>query len=275
MAARHCLLRLPLIHPSCLRVRARRWKSILAAQARNGRCPRAISRTNGAQCSPRLRRVPRTLWPEHERRARAYIDEIRRQLASHGAWMARRLESVDRSSRPTEPIFVEVTTAVPPFGASTIGEPPFTDPHTPLTTVSSDDPGYSKDTGLEMIFHEASHLLDDNVQIALETSAQRQARKLPDQVWHFLLFDTAGHLVRERLGPSYVPYAERPANTVFFGRSAWPHRAPCRCIASGTSARAPEAGRLPGRGHRTRVPCWARSRARTRGPSIARHPRCA
>ena len=31
---------------------------------------------------------------------------------------------------------------------------------------------------------------------------------------------TAGHVMRERLGPRYVPYAERPANTVFVGRFA-------------------------------------------------------
>jgi hypothetical protein len=105
-----------------------------------------------------------------------------------------------------------------PAGASTIGEPPFTGAHTPLITVSSEDPGYASDTGLEMIFHEGSHLLVDNVQTALETSAQRQARKLPDRFWHFLLFYTAGHVARERLGPGYVPYAERPANTVFVGR---------------------------------------------------------
>ena len=71
-----------------------------------------------------------------------------------------------------------------------------------------------------MIFHEASHLLVDNVQTALEASAQRQARKLPHRLWHFLLFYTAGHLVRERLGPGYVPYAERPANHIFDGRFA-------------------------------------------------------
>lgn len=159
-------------------------------------------------------------WPAHEQRDRAYIDAIRPQLAAHGAWIAQRLAALYQTSWPTAPIVVEVTPAVPPFGASTLGEPPFTGPHTPLITVSSEDPGYATDTGLEMIFHEGSHLLVDKVQAALDASAQRQARKIPDQLWHLLLFYTAGHVTRERLGASYVPYAERPVNTIFSGRFA-------------------------------------------------------
>ncbi len=158
-----------------------------------------------------------TFWAEHERSDRAYIEAIRPALATHGDWMAHRLEAVYRTAWPPGPVFVEVTPAVPPFGASTVGEPPFTGAHAPLITVSSIDPGYAGDTGLEMIFHEASHLLVDKVQAALEAAAQRQGRKLPDRLWHFVLFYTAGRVLRERLGAAYVPYAERPANRVFTG----------------------------------------------------------
>ncbi len=159
-------------------------------------------------------------WPEHERTDRTYIEVIRPRIAAHGEWLARRLEAVYETGWPTEPILVEVTAAVPPFGASTVGEPPFTGPHTPLITISSQDTGYTGETGLEMIFHEASHLLVEKAQAALEASAKRQGRKLDDKFWHLLLFYTAGHLVRERLGPSYVPYAERPVNRIFAGRFA-------------------------------------------------------
>jgi hypothetical protein len=159
-------------------------------------------------------------WAEHERSDRAYVEALRPRLAEHGEWMARRLETLYRTVWPTDPIQVEVTAAVPPFGASTSGEPPFTGSHTPLVIVSSMDPGYTGDTGLEMLFHEASHLLVDKVQTALDASAKRQGRKLDERFWHFLLFYTAGHVARERLGPSYVPYAERPSNTIFTGRFA-------------------------------------------------------
>jgi hypothetical protein len=185
------------------------------ALAENGIAPEW--RTLLTQAAPVYRA---RFWPDHERSDRAYVEALRPQLAAHGEWTARRLEALYRTAWPTDPILVEVTAAVPPFGASTSGEPPFTGSHTPLITVSSKDPGYTGETGLEMIFHEASHLLVDKVQTALDASAKRQGRKLDERFWHFLLFYTAGHVVRERLGPSYVPYGERPINTVFTGRFA-------------------------------------------------------
>src|SRR5262249_33616349 len=123
-------------------------------------------------------------WPDHERNDRAYVEMLRPQLAAHGEWMARRLSALYRTEWAKDPIVVEVTAAVPLFGASTSGEPPFTGSHSPLIIVSSKDPGYSGDTGLEMIFHEASHLLIDKVQAALDASAKRQGRKLNERFWH-------------------------------------------------------------------------------------------
>jgi hypothetical protein len=159
-------------------------------------------------------------WPAHQRADSAYVEALRPQVAAHGDAIARRLESLYQTAWPAAPIFVEVTAAVPPFGASTSGEPPFTGPHTPLITVSSDDEGYTGDTGLEMIFHEASHLLVDKVQASLDASAKRQGRTLDGRFWHFLLFYTAGRVAKERLGAAYVPYAERPSNAIFTGRFA-------------------------------------------------------
>lgn len=92
--------------------------------------------------------------------------------------------------------------------------------HAPLIVMSSEDPGYRGDAGLEMIFHEASHLLVERVQGMLDQSARRQSRTIPPSLWHLLLFYTAGHLTRERLGPNYVPYAERPENRIFVGDAA-------------------------------------------------------
>ncbi|HEY2510441.1 MAG TPA: hypothetical protein VGI39_06285 [Polyangiaceae bacterium] len=157
-------------------------------------------------------------WPEHERRDRAYVAALAPALAAHGDWMARRLEAVYQTPWPAAPVVVEVTAAAAPFGARTTGEPPFTGTHAPLITVSSEDPGYAGDTGLEMIFHEVSHLLVDKVQAALEDSAKRQGRSLDKDLWHALVFYTAGALTRERLGPAYVPYSDRPEHSVFSGR---------------------------------------------------------
>jgi hypothetical protein len=156
-------------------------------------------------------------WPAHERADRAYVDAIRPLVVEHGAWFVKRLVALYETPWPSAPVDVEVTPAVPPFGASTIGEPPYTGTHAPLIIVSSLDSGYAGESGLEMIFHEGSHLLVDRVQALLDASAKRQGRTLPWKLWHFVLFYTAGHVARERLGPSYIPYAERPENTVFHG----------------------------------------------------------
>ncbi len=159
-------------------------------------------------------------WPAHERADRAYVEAIRSWVAKHGAWFVKRLVALYETPWPSAPVDVEVAPVVPPFGASTIGEPPFQGSHAPLIIVSSEDSGYTGESGLEMIFHEGSHLLVDRVQGLFDASAKRQGRSMPRGLWHFVLFYTAGHVARERLGPSYVPYAERPEHHIFDGAAA-------------------------------------------------------
>jgi hypothetical protein len=159
-------------------------------------------------------------WPAHDATDRAYAEAMRPLVAAHGAWLASRLAAVYQTAWPTEPVLVEVTPVVAPFGAATLGEPPFVGVHAPLITISSNDPGYAGDSGLEMLFHEASHLLVDKVEGALDASAKRQGRTLPRGLWHFVIFYTAGHVTQERLGPSYLPYAERQEHHIFDGDAA-------------------------------------------------------
>jgi hypothetical protein len=154
-------------------------------------------------------------WPDHEARDRAYIEAMRAPIAAHGAWFANRVVAVYGLPLPTVPIDVEITPVVPPFGGFTQGEPPYTRPHAALITLSSEDPSYAGDTGIEMLFHEVSHLLVGRVQDGLVASAERQGRKLDPRFWHDLIFYTAGHLAQERLGPAYVPFAERPSSNLF------------------------------------------------------------
>jgi hypothetical protein len=156
-------------------------------------------------------------WAEHERSDQAYVAMIRPLVARHGAFMVARLSALYKTPWPSEPVDVDVTSVAAPFGASTIGEPPFEGPHRPLVVVSSRDPGYSGESGLEMIFHEGSHLLVERLQNMLDASAQRQNKVAVRALWHSIVFYTAGHVAKERLGPDYVPYAERPENHIFDG----------------------------------------------------------
>jgi hypothetical protein len=155
-------------------------------------------------------------WPGHEKEARAYITGMEPLARMHGAWFAKRLVAVYGMPLPTAPIDVDITPVVPPFGGFTLGEPPYTPKeHAALITLSSEDPSYAGEAGVEMLFHEVSHLLVGRVEEGLAASAKRQGRKLPPRLWHDVIFYTAGHLARERLGPAYVPFAERPSSVIF------------------------------------------------------------
>lgn len=154
-------------------------------------------------------------WPAHERKGWAYVAGMRPLVVAHEAWFAERLVAVYGLPLPTAPIDVEITPVVPPFGGFTLGEPPYTPPNEALITLSSEDPSYAGDAGIEMLFHEVSHVLVGRVEKGLADAAKRQGRKLDPRFWHDVVFYTAGHLTKERLGPGYVPYAERPSSQLF------------------------------------------------------------
>lgn len=59
-----------------------------------------------------------------------------------------------------------------------------------------------------MVFHEASHLLAERVERAIAAAAEAQHQPVPEDLWHALLFYTAGAQVRRAL-PSYRPYADK------------------------------------------------------------------
>jgi hypothetical protein len=58
-----------------------------------------------------------------------------------------------------------------------------------------------------MIFHEASHILVEPIERALEAAAKARGGEVPAQLWHALLFYSTGEIVKRRLGAGYVPYA--------------------------------------------------------------------
>jgi hypothetical protein len=191
-----------------------------ASHGAPGLAPGAIADDWRARLEGAAPAYRRRFWPEHERAGRAFVASLEPALRAHGAWLAHRLETLYGTRWPAQPVDVEVAAVVPPFGASSMGDPPFDPPRAPLITMSSLDPGYAGDASLEMIFHEASHLLIGRTEQALDAAAQRARRPLPRGLWHALLFYTAGRVARERLGPGYVPYAERPSNRIFAGERA-------------------------------------------------------
>ena len=140
-------------------------------------------------------------WQTEDARNRAWMKSLEPLLREHGAALRAELTAVYGVAWPKQPIRVDVSCFGGPVGAYTVDDPPH-------TIISSCHPGFRGDAALEMIFHEASHVLIGPVERKLEASAKRLGRPIPEDLWHAVLFYTAGACVRRRV-PDYVPYATR------------------------------------------------------------------
>lgn len=146
--------------------------------------------------------VARADWPEQDRQNRAWIAALEPALARHGNAIRTALTAIFRAPWPSTPIRVDVSRFAGPLGAFTALDPVH-------ITISSAHPGYAGDAALEMIFHEASHALINPIERKLAAEAMRRGSKVPEDLWHALLFYSTGEIVKHRLGPSYVPYATK------------------------------------------------------------------
>lgn len=141
-------------------------------------------------------------WPEQERLNRAWISAVEPALRRHGKALIAALSAAYHAPWPQAPILVDVSGFAGPFGAFTVLDPVH-------ITISSTNPAYSGDASLEMIFHEASHALIAPIANKLEAKAVRRGRKVPEDLWHALIFYTTGEIVKRELGSGYVPYATK------------------------------------------------------------------
>src|SRR5262249_14400376 len=82
--------------------------------------------------------------------------------------------------------------------------PPGTGGHTVLAPLKN----VETDMAFEIVFHEASHTVDEGIMKRLAREG-----KVPEDLWHAVIFYTSGELARRELGkgndPSYRPYAYR------------------------------------------------------------------
>jgi len=151
-------------------------------------------------------------WPDQDATNRRWIAELQGRLERHADAIGRRLEEVYATKWRHLPIDVDVVGTAGWLGADTVA---FSSAPT-HTQVSSRNPGYQGPNALEMIFHEASHELmtPNNGPTAqlLATAAAEAGVGVDRNLWHALLFITAGDVTRSTLekageGP-YVPVAE-------------------------------------------------------------------
>jgi hypothetical protein len=146
-------------------------------------------------------------WRNDDRRNREWIETLAARLARAEDGLARRIEAAHHVSLPAERIPVDVVPTVDFGGAGTVVHP-----HHIL--ISSTQPGYEGFGGLETLFHEASHTVvnpgSDGSIATLRKAAEKQGVELPRDLWHAVLFFTAGEAakktVREVWQEPYRPY---------------------------------------------------------------------
>ena len=155
-------------------------------------------------------------WAAQDVLNRRWIEELRPRLKAHEQQIGQRLEELYRKKWTGLPIPVDIVQTVDWSGANTI----LREPASGHILIANENESRAS---LEVVFHEASHILMGDtapVRQALETAAGAAAFRLPGDLWHVVLFDTTGEVVREVLDDaSSPPYT--PMLYEIFDRGSW------------------------------------------------------
>ena len=150
------------------------------------------------------------LWADHDRANRRWIAAVAPLVRRSGVDLSHRLAEIYQTDWPRERIRVDVTAFANASGAYTTLDPL-------RVTVASTDARNQGPEALEILFHEASHGISDNVQDAILRECRQRDKPVPRDLWHALLFYTTGEIIRPTVvtsdqspaKASYVPYAVR------------------------------------------------------------------
>jgi hypothetical protein len=158
-------------------------------------------------------------WGAHDDANRRWIAQVLSQLADTEAWLATRLAQIYGGHWPAEPIRVDLTAYASWQGAYTTG----TQAHEPpRITISSTDPANQDGAALEVLFHEASHVMaswigprdaEGPLEEAIAAAYEVRRETPPPDLGHAIIFYSVGELTRECLNtrgrPGYEPHADR------------------------------------------------------------------
>jgi hypothetical protein len=130
-----------------------------------------------------------------------------------------RLAQVYGGHWPAEPIRVDLTAYANWQGGYTFSAQPHASPY---ITISSTDPAIQDAGALEILFHEASHViaswigprgLEGPLETALASAYRVRRETPPPDLGHVIIFYSVGELTRQCLQargrPGYEPYADR------------------------------------------------------------------
>jgi hypothetical protein len=101
---------------------------------------------------------------------------------------------------PVRPVRVDVSAYTNWAGAYTSERPS----HIMISSLAA---GYRDTLGLEMLFHEALHTLEDSLGAARTTASEATGKRIPYDLVHALIFYTAGEVTRRAVS-GHVPYIE-------------------------------------------------------------------
>lgn len=133
-------------------------------------------------------------WPAHDRGNRAWIAAACAALERFEPELTARVASAFGGTWPTEPVRVDVTRYANWAGAYTTDDPP----HVTLASGDADNGG---DGALEVLVHEASHTDDlfGAMPRELGDAFGAHAKSPPADLWHLLIFFTAGECTARTL----------------------------------------------------------------------------
>jgi hypothetical protein len=145
-------------------------------------------------------------WPAHDRANQAWIAGAKPLLDRHGASLAKAVTTVYGAGWTTDPMPVDVSFVAGPVGAYSTGPPRH-------IVMLSSDPTYGGNAALEMLFHEGSHNWGLVLGSGIFQASKQQSVTVPPQLWHSVLFYTAGELTTRELRAhgvtDYVEYSTR------------------------------------------------------------------
>jgi hypothetical protein len=153
-------------------------------------------------------------WPQHDAANRAWIADVARRTTPVAAQIIDRLTSLYGVKWFDTPIRVDVVRVGKSQGAYTAVVPRV------HIIVASADSSYAGWAGTEMLFHESSHGLIQNVRAAVD-KAMTAVGKNPRDLWHVVLFYIAGEVTRQTLWAGGIEYQPYLYATGLFTR-AWP-----------------------------------------------------
>jgi hypothetical protein len=141
----------------------------------------------------------RAWWPAHQRANSEWAAAMQPLIDRYGAEVLTFVTRAYSSSWPADGYPVNVVPYANWAGAySTTGD---------LLVLSSLTQALGGPSGLEILFHEAMHQWDEEVDRALKAAGERAGVEVPGNLSHALIFYTAGEAVRRAVS-GHVPYAE-------------------------------------------------------------------